>query len=192
MIWRLPRARARHFQALGAGPPRSPRSVRSPQEPSVRSLVPIPHASGRDLSKAPVIESAIRSRAAMHYPPTQPRMRLMPLALGICNGPETLAGSSRCGEPPGGCARVRGTSNESTGPAAPVPCATPCRQPSSAWAAICGGHGQVPAEPLQNGPKPLPPEHPVPERRVGAEGRDTASSGMPRGGGTLKGRWARH
>ena len=95
----------------------------------------MPRAPRRHLSKAPVIESAIRSRAAMHYPPTQPRMRLMPLALGICNGPETLAGSSRCGEPPGGCARVRGTSNESTGPAAAdaesdaLPAAEPCVSP---------------------------------------------------------------
>ena len=135
----------------------------------------MPRAPRRHLSKAPAIESAIRSRAAMRYPPTQPCARLVPLALGMRNGPDALAGASHCGEPPGGRARARGTSNESTGPAAPVACATSCRQPSPAWAAICGGHGQGPAEPLQNDPKPLPPKHPLPERRVGSEGRSTAS-----------------
>ena len=53
------------------------------------------------------------------------------------------------------------------------------------------GTWQGPAEPLQNDPRPLPPEHRVPERRVGSQGRDTAFCGMRRGGGTLKGRWVR-
>ena len=164
------------------------RSFRSQQEPRSRVPLPMLHSPRRDLSKAPAIESAIRSRAAIQYPPTQPRTRLVPLALGMRNGLGALAGSSRCDEPPGGGARARGTSHESTGPAAPVPCATPCRQPSLAWVAICGGHGQGPAELLQNDPKPLPRKHPLPERRVGSEGRATALCGMHRGGGTLRAR----
>ena len=92
----------------------------------------MPRAPRRDISGAPAIESAIRSRAAMQHPPTQPRTRLVPLALGMRNGPGALAGARRCGEPPGGRARARGTSNESTGPAAAdaesdtLPAAEPC------------------------------------------------------------------
>ena len=146
------------------------------------------HSPRRDLSKAPAIESAIRSRAALKHPPHSAVRAPRAITLGMHNGPDALAGASHCGEPPGGGARAHGTPHESTDPAAPVPCATPCRQPSLAWVAICGGHGQGPAELLQNGPKPLPRKHPLPERRVCSQGRDTALCGMHGGGGTLRAR----